>query len=79
MEICAAIYLYPVTFLIPLSRWRRMRRASHEALNTGVVSQYHPVQQTEAVLLAYGFLTDSDHWFEHLRRFGQIFSVIVLF
>nr|BAK09449.1 cytochrome P450 [Postia placenta] len=48
--------------------WRRMRRACHEALNVGIAGNYHHFQQTEAVLLAYGFMKEPEHWYNHLRR-----------
>lgn len=48
--------------------WRRLRKAAHEALNKGVVHNYHATQAREAVLLAHGILSDPREWDAHLRR-----------
>ena len=67
-DLCVSNSTVYKTILNAVHRWRRLRRATHEALNTGVSSQYHPVQQLEAVLLAHGLLTDSENWYKHLLR-----------
>ncbi|EIM82227.1 cytochrome P450, partial [Stereum hirsutum FP-91666 SS1] len=43
-----------ITFTHYNDVWRRLRKAAHEALNKGVVHNYHATQAREAVLLAHG-------------------------
>ena len=45
-----------------------MRRASHESLNKGRVSAFHPVQVKEAVLLVDGMLRNPATWEQEIRR-----------
>ncbi|KAH9972013.1 cytochrome P450 [Lactifluus volemus] len=40
-------------------RWRRMRRAAHEALTKRAVRNYHPIQMKEATILALSVLSSS--------------------
>src|SRR6266851_4414740 len=42
-----------------LRRWRRMRRAAHEALTKRVVQNYHPIQTKEATFLTSLLLSSS--------------------
>lgn len=39
--------------------WRRMRRATHEALTKRVVQKYYPLQTKEATILAFSLLSPS--------------------
>jgi cytochrome P450 len=39
--------------------WRRMRRASHEALTKMAVQRYHPIQTKEATILVSALLENS--------------------
>ena len=45
--------------LSSLIRWRRMRRAAHEALTKRAVQSYHPIQIKEATILISSLLTPS--------------------
>ena len=45
--------------LSSLNSWRRMRRASHEALSRRAVQNYHPIQTKEATILVSSLLTPS--------------------
>jgi len=49
-------------------RWRKMRRASDNALSTKTASTYHHVQSLESVLLAHGLLNDAQAWKSHVER-----------
>jgi cytochrome P450 len=42
-----------------LNSWRRMRRASHEALTKRAVKNYHHIQMKEATILVSSLLTPS--------------------
>ena len=42
-----------------LRRWRRMRRAAHEALTKRAVLNYYPIQTKEATILASSLLSSS--------------------
>ena len=42
-----------------LNSWRRLRRASHEALTKGVIKNYHPIQMKEATILVSSLLRHS--------------------
>ncbi|KAF8492384.1 cytochrome P450, partial [Russula emetica] len=48
--------------------WRKMRKATHEALNKGVVKDFHETQTKEALLLAAGGLAEPAQWDKHIRR-----------
>ena len=39
-----------------MNNWRKMCRATHEALNKGRVTQYRPLHEKEAVILIDGML-----------------------
>jgi len=43
----------------PLNSWRRLRRASHEALTKRVIQNYHPIQMKEATVLVSSLLRNS--------------------
>lgn len=45
--------------LTSLYRWRRLRRAAHEALTKRVIQDYHPIQTKEATILVSSLLTSS--------------------
>ena len=49
-----------------IGRWRRMRRASHEALKMTIATK--SIQQTESLLLVNDLIKDPENWDEHLRR-----------
>ena len=48
-----------MTMLTYLNSWRRMRRASHEALTKRMVQNYQPIQTKEATILVSSLLTPS--------------------
>ncbi|KAF4565688.1 hypothetical protein EYR36_002266 [Pleurotus pulmonarius] len=48
--------------------WKRMRRASHEAMNNQVAKSYFPFQETESSLLVSELLASPDLFDSHLRR-----------
>ncbi|KAI0713613.1 cytochrome P450 [Earliella scabrosa] len=48
--------------------WRRMRRAAHEALHSGVVKDFLPLQTTEATILINDMIATPTQWEEHLTR-----------
>ena len=50
------------------SSWRRLRRASHEALNKGRAAMYRPLQEKEAILLIDGIFRNPAGWERELRR-----------
>ena len=42
-----------------LNRWRRLRRAAHEALAKKAIQNYHPIQMKEATILVSSLLMHS--------------------
>ncbi|KAF7374026.1 Cytochrome P450 monooxygenase ARMGADRAFT-1018420 [Mycena sanguinolenta] len=48
--------------------WRRMRRASQEALSKNFAHKFHAIQAKEAVLLTHSLLVNPTAWDSHLRR-----------
>ena len=48
--------------------WRRMRRASHEALTKSRATEFYPVQTKEAVALIDGILQNPSGWEGEFRR-----------
>ena len=48
--------------------WRRMRRASHEALNKSRVTEFYPLHVKEAVVLIDGMLQNPSGWEGEFRR-----------
>ena len=48
--------------------YRRMRRASHEALNKKRVTEFYPLHGKEAVRLIEGILQNPDRWNEEFFR-----------
>ena len=48
--------------------WRRMRRASQEALTKTHVTEFHPLHEKEAVRLIDGMLQNPRGWDEEFRR-----------
>jgi len=51
-----------------MSSWRKMRRATHEALNKGRVAKYHPVHEKEAVILIDRMIQNPGGWEGELSR-----------
>ncbi|RDX52873.1 cytochrome P450 [Lentinus brumalis] len=49
-------------------RWRRMRRAAHEGLHSGVVKDYYPIQTLEAAILLEDMIRAPNDWDRHMRR-----------
>ncbi|KAI0049923.1 cytochrome P450 [Auriscalpium vulgare] len=49
-------------------RWRRMRRAAHEALSSTAIKDFYDVQRKEAILLASHVLADASGRDSHFRR-----------
>ena len=54
--------------LIYFYSWRRMRRASHEALTKMVVQRYHPIQTKEATILVSDLLANPENRVQHIQR-----------
>jgi len=48
--------------------WRRMRRASHEALNKSRLTEFHHLHAKEAVRLIDGILQNPQDWEGEFRR-----------
>ncbi|KAF5346112.1 hypothetical protein D9758_009956 [Tetrapyrgos nigripes] len=48
--------------------WRKMRRSSQIALSPKIISQYHPLQNDEMIMMTYGILHDSERWTGHILR-----------
>jgi cytochrome P450 len=48
--------------------WRRMRRASHEALTKVAVQRYHPIQTKEATILVSALLESPEDREHHVQR-----------
>ena len=51
-----------------ISSWRRMRRAAHEALNKGRVTEYYPLHEKEALLVINAILRNPTGWEGELYR-----------
>ena len=69
-----------ITILTYLNSWRRMRRATHEALTKRMVQRYQPVQTKEATILISSLLTPSadlkqDRHFKRLAA-STIMSIV---
>jgi hypothetical protein len=61
----STVHLYPDKILrddlahgrvSELNRWRRMRRAAHEALTKKFIQNYHPIQIKEATIMVSSLL-----------------------
>ncbi|KAJ6484798.1 cytochrome P450 [Mycena sanguinolenta] len=48
--------------------WRRMRRASQEALSKKFAHKFHAIQAKEAILLTHSLLVHPTAWGSHFRR-----------
>ena len=48
--------------------WRRMRRASQEALNKTRATEFYPLHEKEAVTLMEGILQNPKDWDAEFRR-----------
>uniref|UniRef100_A0A0W0G6X5 Putative cytochrome P450 n=1 Tax=Moniliophthora roreri TaxID=221103 RepID=A0A0W0G6X5_MONRR len=59
--------------------WKRMRRASHEALNSTISKKYRNNQQTESYLLASQLLEKPEGWDNHLRRAGSSIARSIIY
>ncbi|KAF9463392.1 cytochrome P450 [Collybia nuda] len=57
-----------ISYADPLSRWRRMRRATHEVLNVRSVEEYRSLQEVEAAHLVTNLLRSPDDWDYHFKR-----------
>ncbi|KAF5372164.1 hypothetical protein D9758_005053 [Tetrapyrgos nigripes] len=53
-------------------RWRKMRRASDNALGLKNTVNYHGVQRNEAVFSTHSILSDPDNWRSHVDRRGGL-------
>ena len=42
-----------------MNRWRRLRRAAHEALTKTAIKNYHPIQMKEATILVSSLMMHS--------------------
>ena len=49
-------------------RWRRMRRASHDALSKVAVQRYYPILTKEATILASALLANPENREQHIQR-----------
>ncbi|KAA1476608.1 cytochrome P450 [Dentipellis sp. KUC8613] len=65
-EILSGGLFYPIRMRD--SVWRRMRRATHEAMTNRVSRKYFSMQTTEAVLLTMNLLEAPMQWDKYLRR-----------
>jgi len=66
--------------LIVISRrWRRTRRATHEALTKIVVRDYHPIYRKEAILLASAILDNPDALDKHIQRSSASATMSILY
>jgi len=65
--------------LIRLHSWRRMRRASHDALTKSVVQRYHPIQTKEANILATSLLRNPKDRKQHFIRAGASTIMAILY
>ena len=71
-DVCAqSLYLlYHPFYLMAEDKhsWRRMRRASHDALTKTSVAEFHPILAKEAVRVIDGILHNPSRWnMEFLR------------
>ena len=48
--------------------WRRMRRASQEALNKARTAEFYPLHEKEAIILIDGMLQNPNGWDGEFRR-----------
>ena len=48
--------------------WRRMRRASQEALSKTRVTEFYPLHEKEAIMLIDGMLHKPEGWDGEFRR-----------
>ncbi|KAL0579343.1 hypothetical protein V5O48_002676 [Marasmius crinis-equi] len=58
--------------------WKKMRRASHEAMNPSMALRYRPMQELESYILCHQLLQKPDIWDDHIRRanLSLMFSII---
>jgi cytochrome P450 len=62
-----------------LYRWRRVRRASHDALTKAAVQRYHPIQTKEANILVTSLLTNPEDRKQHFMRAGASTIMAILY
>ena len=55
--------------------FRRMRRASHEALNKARVTEFYSLHAKEAVTVVDGILQNPNKWDEEFRRCVQLINM----
>ena len=60
--------LSALSTLVYFHRWRRMRRASHEALTKVAVQRYHPIEIKEATILVSALLESPENREKHIQR-----------
>lgn len=65
---CMGILSPKCTLGLTDTSWRRMRKASHEALNKLAVHGLNDYQVLEALALARGGMLDASSWDGHIRR-----------
>ncbi|KAF5335041.1 hypothetical protein D9758_017439 [Tetrapyrgos nigripes] len=66
-------------FLSHTELWKRMRRASQEALSRTMVNRYHYMMETEAYLILHQIIQNPLHWDDHLRRASSSLFLSVLY
>ncbi|KAJ8507836.1 hypothetical protein ONZ45_g9819 [Pleurotus djamor] len=59
--------------------WKRMRRASHEALNNNVAKQYYPLQETETAILIDELIREPKQFDNHLRRASTSLVLAIIY
>ena len=57
-----------LSMLTYFHRWRRMRRAAHEALTKAAVQRYYPIQTKEATILVSALLANPENLEQHIKR-----------
>jgi hypothetical protein len=59
--------------------WRRLRRASHDALTKVVVQKYYPIQMKESNILVTSLLTNPKDRRQHFMRAGASTIMAILY
>ncbi|KAF5372131.1 hypothetical protein D9758_005078 [Tetrapyrgos nigripes] len=60
-------------------RWRKMRRASDNALGLKHTVNYHSIQRNEAVFMAHSLLGDPDNWRFHVERTSSSVALSLMY
>jgi hypothetical protein len=55
-------------------RFRKMRRAMHDALSKTQVSEYQPIQEKQAVIMADAMFGSPAEWKKHLSKWVFLWS-----